>query len=520
MHAFSHDPSTSEFNGRSLLETAFRHKKKVLFLPTSILLLAALVILFAPRKYRSEGKLFMQVGRESISLDPTATTSDTIALQSFDRAQEIVTVVDMLQSRGISEKTVERLGADVVLAKSGPGVAQGSSLSKVVGNFVGTVVGMLRSIDPVSDQERAILRIERNLEVESENDSTLIAIRYDAKTPELAQLVAQTILDVYRQEHLRLHRTPGSKQFFEQQRDALRSQLDDSVNALRAAKNRMKIVSIESRRNTLESRLAEIELSHYRTRQQLAATEGRMKDLRKQIGATPERIVSAETTVPNTGTDILRSQLYDLQVLMLDLQSKYSEDHPAIQTTREQLKQAEAMIAKESLDRQETTNDVNPNHMSLALSLAEAESELAGFMAQRDQINRQSEAVQAELKELNDNELEIDQLTRESDLARANYFRYAENLEKARINQELDNQRISNAIEAQAATRAEKPIRPNKLLIGVLSLFLAFVSAASVVLILDRYNDRISAPEQLEQALQTPVFSVIPEERAFARVHA
>ena len=53
-------------------------------------------------------------------------------------------------------------------------------------------------------------------------------------------------------------------------------------------------------------------------------------------------------------------------------------------------------------------------------------------------------AVQEELKQLNASELELTRLEREIDLARTNYRKYAENLEQARIDQELEQAKISS----------------------------------------------------------------------------
>lgn len=498
----------------------FRNKKKVAFVPLLILSLAALFILFAPREYQSEAKLFMQIGRESVNLDPTATTGDTISLQSTTRDHEIVTVMESIKSRGTIEKVVDQLGADVVLGKDGVGEKKPNFLVKTLRTGVGKVVQLLQQIDPISDRERAIILIERNLDIEAENDSTLITATYDAETPELAQLVVQKLLDVYRNEHRRLHRTSGSRDFFAQQHDKLKSQLDDCVDQLRLAKNRMGVVSVESRRGTLESRMASIEISLYENLQELAANRARVADIKKQLAATPERLVSAETTVPNTGTDLLREQVFELQVLMLDQQAKYSDDHPSLMATRNQLKEAQAMLDAESVDRRETTNDINPNHRQLTLSLAQEGSQLAGVVAQNNKLNEQRGTVAADLKQLNDFELEIDQLNREVSLARTNYFRYAENLEKARIDEELDEKAISNAIEAQAATLAQKPIRPNKLLIAALSVMLSAFSVGALVLVSEKLSNPIYKEEQLEESLQLPVFGVLPEQKKYMKTLA
>ncbi len=503
----------SSYGIGDFIKALFRNKKKVVIVPLVILSLATIVILFAPREYRSEAKLFMQVGRESLKIDGTATTGDTIAMQSNNRDGEIITAMEAFKSRGTIEKVVDQLGADVVLGQVGVGEESSNFLVRALRWGVGVPIRIFKNIDPVSDRERAIILIERNLYVGAENDSTLITASYDAESPELAQLVTQTLINVYRDEHLRLHRTVGSKQFFTQQHDALKQQLDEAMDKVREAKNRMNIVSIESRRSTLEERMANIELSLYGNLQQLASTRAKVADNRKQLANTSQRMVAEETTVPNTGTDLLREQVFALKVLMLDQQSKYSDDHPSLQVTREQLVEAQAMLKAESVDRQETTNNSNPNHRALTLALAQEDSVLAGLVAQSNELNEQRSIVVADLKKLNDHELELDQLERASQLARGNYFRYAEKLEKARIDEELDNNAISNAIKAQEATFAEKPVSPSKLLIGSLAMMLSFASVVSLVLISENLSNPIYKAEQLEESLQLPVFGVVPEHK-------
>ncbi len=489
----------------------FRNKKKVITVPIVVLGLAALFIVFAPRAYESEGKLFLQIGRESVKLDPTATTGDTISVHSNDRDSEIVTVMESLKSRGTIERVVDRLGEDVILGRGSVGEKKTNVFVQALRTAVGTAVSLVRNLDPITDRERAIITVERGLEVDAESESTLITARYEAETPELAQLVAQTLLDVYREEHLRLHRTSGSREFFDRRYSELEQQLNDAVTSLNDAKNRMGIVSIESRRGTLEARLANIELNLYDNVRQLAAARARVADIRKQLAATPERMVAEETTVPNTGTDLLRDQVFELEVLMLDQQAKYSDDHPALRATKSQLQKARAMLETESRDRRETTNDINPNHRTLSLALATEASSLAGIVAQNDALNEQREAVAGDLKKLNNHELEIDQLQRQVQLARTNYDRNTDNRVKAEIDALLDENAISNAKVAQTATLAQKPVSPNKLLIAALSLMLSGFAVVSLVLISEKLSTPIYKEEQLEEALQLPVYGVLPE---------
>ncbi len=105
----------------SFWELVFRHKKKILFVPVAVGALSVAVILFFPRTYRSEAKLFLQVGRESVGLDPTATTGQTISLMQSNRENEVKSAMDVLLSRSIIASTVDEIGPEVVLAGGAEG---------------------------------------------------------------------------------------------------------------------------------------------------------------------------------------------------------------------------------------------------------------------------------------------------------------------------------------------------------------------------------------------------------------
>src|SRR5690606_16005629 len=117
----------------------------------------------------------------------------------------------------------------------------------------------------VSKREQAIITIQDNYWVNAEFDSTVIVLTYDGETPKLAQQVVQAIVDVYEDMHVRLHQTAGSKPFFEQQRTALAEQLAHAEAALRDVKNQAGLASVDARRDTLEKRLADIELARNTT---------------------------------------------------------------------------------------------------------------------------------------------------------------------------------------------------------------------------------------------------------------
>jgi uncharacterized protein involved in exopolysaccharide biosynthesis len=504
------DQSAKTMSRRAVCEVIYRHKKKVLLIPLVSMLVGALAILYLPRKYRSEAQIFLRLGRENIGLDPTATTSQTVLTPQPDRKDEVLSVINVIQSRGVAAQVVDRIGAQTVLSGGAAGGGNSISLAQIVVAPLRLVANWLRQIDPVSDRERAIVELKNQLGVHADRGSTLLTISYDAKTPAAAQQVCSAVVEAYRQAHMRIHRNEDSRPFFAEQRDRLREQLDTSLDALRKAKNETGLSTVAQRRESLESQYNSVELARLTLQQKLATSQAQLADLEQQLAQVSERQVHDKKSVPNSGADLLRQQLYTLQVQSMDLEARYNEAHPLVQAVKEQVREAQRLLASQTAQRTETTDSINPIHQQLSLALRQEQSRCAGFMASLAQLNEQRESVQTSLRALNDHELTIDQLTRRVDLARGNFLHYAQNMEEARIDQELESGGISNLSIVHTATLAEKPVSPSKPLVALATLIFATAGTAAIVLASEVLNDRLRTEDDVTRELDLPVLGTIP----------
>ncbi len=503
---------------RSIGEVLFRNKKKIIVFPLLALALGAAVFVYCPRTYRSESQIFLRVGRESIGVDPAATAGQTISMQSGDRKDEVKSAVEILKSRSVISQVVDVVGPEIVLNGESGDVKEPNPILEKVLVPVRQLTAAIKSLDPVSDREEAIVLIERHLQVDAERESTVIEIKYDAKTPLLAQQVCSAIVEIYRDEHMRIHRDEASGPFFTEQQNRLQKQLDDSMESLRAAKSEMGLSSIESRRATLEAQFSAIELDRLSTDQQLSTSQARLADLDAQLAKVPERLVASKKSIPNQGADLMREQLYALQVKSLDLHARYSDSHPLVQAIDGQLEQAKQLLGQQSEERTETTDDINPIHRDLALQFKNEQNVLAGLKARAKELRQQKETVLADLRAVNQFELKLDQLNRQVELARGKYFQYARTMEESRMDHELENQRMSNVSVVQPATFAEKPISPSKPLVALATLVLATAGTAALVLGSERLGDRLRNESDIEHRLGLPVLGAIPGDRLHRRV--
>jgi capsular polysaccharide biosynthesis protein len=88
------------------------------------------------------------------------------------------------------------------------------------------------------------------------------------------------------------------------------------------------------------------------------------------------------------------------------------------------------------------------------------------------------------------------------------------------MDEELNNERITNVNRVQEATLAEKPVSPSKAIVGAIALLLATTGATALVLTCERSDTRLRSEEQIEQVLQIPVLAAVPEGREYGALPA
>jgi polysaccharide biosynthesis protein PslE len=500
LHQFVSPPAAAEWyegfsmidsnssNSSSIVADIFnRHRKAIILWPLGCVIAGVLFYIFCPRTYQSEARLFLRVGRESVGIDPAATTGQTMPLYTADRKDEVRSTQEIFRSRTVAAAVVDELGPEVIL---GRGADTGGSVAEFVTKPIGWVKGFVSSLDPISDRETAIITVERSLFVGGEQQATMIILRYTAKSPQLAQQVCREIVRVAQQEYMRVHRSAESTPFFTEQQNRLREQLDTSLEALRKAKNEMGLSNVDQRRETLETQYRAVELDRLSTNQQLATATASIADLKKQLVDVPERQVTAKKSMPNQGADLLRDRLYQLQVRSMELQSRYNESHPLVVAVNDQLTEAEKVVAEQSDQREETTDEINPIYRELSLAMKREQSVAAGLEARLIALDKQREAVLVELRELNGHDVLIDQLSRDADVARDRFLQYSRTMEEARIDLELQNENINNLSRAQEPTLAERPVNPSKKLTAAGTVCLAIGGVFAAVL----FSESTSGP--------------------------
>ena len=271
---------------------------------------AIFAMFFLPRSYVSEAMIFVKLGRETVSLDPTATTGSTISVLDT-RDNEINSIRDMLYSRGLVEKVVDRIGPEVILGDD-------------------ELSAETKERDPLekdylnSPRQKAIKTLTEDTYVVSSRKSSVLILHVEAASPELAQRIVKEYLDVYQVMHTGAHQTPDSNDFFGQQSQLKRRQWQESMKALQVAKEDAGVVSIEGARENLKEQTHTIESSLMGTISTLSATRARLNKFKLLIDKNPlsQQRVSADYVEAKADLSALLAQKATLESQLDELLDK------------------------------------------------------------------------------------------------------------------------------------------------------------------------------------------------------
>ncbi|HEX4412592.1 MAG TPA: hypothetical protein VH107_03120 [Lacipirellulaceae bacterium] len=522
--------NSRQITPRGVARMVFRYRRRMVLIFVSVMLLTLVAIAVYPRSYSSEAKLFIRVGRESVALDPTATTGQTIMLQKT-QVDEVNSALQVLLSRDVMQSAAQRIGADRIVsdaksttagnANEAPPSDLSGSISKGLSwitEHVTQTMAALRLSDPATPEEMAIRKLENGLKAFAPKDSTVISVTYSAASPQLAHDVVEAVTSGFLDEHLRLNHTEGSQAFFAEQVESLQKQLTAGQDALRDCKNKFGISTIESRRTVFAEQLKDIELQRLSTQRELAYSDAEIADLTKAIASLqPELVTNRVNGFANEGKDLMRAKLYELEIEESKLRAKYSDGHPLLEQIQKQRKEAEALLKDMPDDRTQTTAALNPNQKQLEFDLIQAKAKKEAQQARLNTAQKQRDDLTTQLNELNDHEVQIGDLERNVQILDGKYRMHVEKLEQARLNDALGRDGIQNVKVAQEATLVGKPTSPKKPLLLALGFVLAIGGAAAVPLLAEMMDQTLRSTEEVETELGLPVLISLPYQKRWNR---
>jgi polysaccharide biosynthesis protein PslE len=471
-----------------------RHRRKVvLFCLLAVGADLAWVVL-ARRTYESEAKLYLRVGRESLTLDPSATTGQTVQLQQTLENQ-INSTLQIFDNRYLAEQVVDQIGATNILA----GDLRGDSdqrVSHASFNLLGSISTSVGLLDPESDRNRAIRKLQSQTFVSSPRNSSILNVQCRAESPALAQQITQAWVEVFLREHVRLTHTLGSREFFAKQVQDSRQQLAAAEQKLRDAKDAAALSSVDGQRRILDDFQNGLRLRLAANAASLESSKARVVELLLAVCAlSPSPLAQKAVGVSDQAWTLLRERRRTLETREQELRS-HPPGEPLLASLTEQRRRIDAILAAATDTRSQQSAGSNATYQNLHQGLLNEQATLAALTEEHRALEKQAEAARRELHLLNRQAAQIVDLDRQVAILEAQYRTSVEKAEQSRIQEALEQHQISSVNVVQPATFVERPISPNKPLLLVLGVVVSVFGSIGVALLAD-YGHHSKASRRL-----------------------
>ncbi|MGD1018612.1 MAG: Wzz/FepE/Etk N-terminal domain-containing protein [Verrucomicrobiia bacterium] len=468
----------------------FKHKWKIIVCSTAGVLGAVALVAFRPPMYQSEAKLFIRYVLDSKS--PTPTPDGSRMISSYDGQTIINSEIEILNSLDLAEQVVDTIGADKILAKAGGG----------------------------TDRIRAANVVRSGLVVEVPNKSNVMRILFQHPDPNVVQPVLTGLIDSYFKKHAEIHQAFGVvDDYLSQETDQLRAQLAQTEEALRQARNKAGVISLEDSKKDYTDQIAKIRQEMFDAEAELAEHQAALKAI------TPATPVSAEPTnaeptaasLPVDEYKSVSSRVDELWKKEQELAAQFTDENTLVKGIRQQI--AEAEQSKRTLEEKYPaltrlgTPASNPGtpRTGNSIDVGTETTQVLAIQSKIKVLSGQLDQIRQEAGTMDQMDSTISDLQRKKKLDEANYQYFSSSLEQARIDEAVNHGKLSNISKIQAPSPpfrapAGSPKKIAMIVAGgvILGLGWAFL----IELLLDR---SVKRPIDVQAKLRLPLFLVIPD---------
>ncbi len=499
-------------SARDVVQVLFRHKWITILFFLGVSSAAALYAFTAPEIYMSEAKLLLRPGRESIAMDASAVSGNTVAMGA-GRENELNSEISIIKSQALAEQVIDSMIAEV--GQEAPPPREPTAREKIF-QAIQTVKSLPFRLIPsgpaveVSPRDAAAARLSSGIEVQVERNTNILIVSYEGRDPAKARDTLERLIEGYLDRHIEVFASQVTPEFFEEQAKKLQTELAVKEAARDEFRTANKIASLEQQKSSLLDQIMALETELNTAAAEASGAEARIASIEKALSGQSATLITSENLGQiNPAADRLKASLVELRLKETDLSARYPDTHRPLVELRQQIKQTEEMMKREEGTISTTTKGLNPNHMSLQLQLDTERANLNSQKARMEAIKSSMEGPRSELSRITMSEAEMTRLTRDVEVAEQEYRNYREGLQRARISAAMDLDKVSNVSVVQPATFSPVPVKPQRSRILALGLFLGLFGGVFLAFAREYLDDTIHNKETAESKLGVPVLAVI-----------
>lgn len=470
---------------RDIVASLFNRKWLILATLLTSIIATGFFTWYTPEKYESRMKFLIKNLRVET---PVTTGKDDQVIPDNGEVSEgqITSEMELLKSRDLLVEVVKRTGlAKAKVASSG--VTEG-------------------------DVETAVYKLEKDLVLAPVKRANIIEVSYSSTSPQTAARVLSELSQLYLDKHVKLHRPPGTSDFFKTQADQYQKDLRDAENRFSTFEQAKDAVEIDRQKELILTRLTDTNGKLRDLDGKIAQDEKRIAALETQLAGMDRRVVTQSRVLPNQySVERLNTMLVELKNRRIQLLAKFQPEDRVVREVEDQIRETNDALQKATGSTAvEQASDINPLRQPLETELANVKVDQSGNLALRKNLQDQVQQYQAKLTDLAGATAVHNDLQRQVKSAEETYQLYSRKQEESQIEDALDERKITNISVAEAPIVPINPNRSNQMLVLVVGLLSGLLLSFGSAFVIELLRETFLTPRELQAFTGYPILATVP----------
>ena len=373
-----------------------------------------------------------------------------------------------------------------------------------------------------SDIESAVYKLEKELVLAPVKKSNFIEVSYSSTSPQTAALVLNKLGELYLDKHLKLHRPPGTSDFFKNQANQYKDDLKSAENKVSNFEQQKDAVDIDRQKDLILTKLTDVNGKLKDLNGKIAQDDKRIGALQTQLAGMDHRVVTQSKVLPNQySVERLNTMLVELKNRRIQLLAKFQPEDRVVREVDDQIHETTDALQKATKSTAvEQASDINPLRQPLETELANVKVDQAGNLALRKNLEEQVQQYQTKISELAGSTALHNELSRNVKQTEGTYQLYSRKQEESQIEDALDQKKITNISIAEEPIIAQNANHNGQILVVVIGLISGLMLAFGSAFILELLRETFLTPRELQAFSGYPVLATLPLNRKLARRRA
>jgi uncharacterized protein involved in exopolysaccharide biosynthesis len=498
-----HEEDFGRISLRDLLTVMFKRKLLILSIATSVVVLAMVTGITAPRTYEVSATMLVNEARAEMPIAPAA--AQPLIINQVNE-EDLNSEIEVLKSRQLIEEVLISLGIDESTVPEGG--------RKVP--LVGSIKSLLGS-KPLSHFNGLVVHLQKAIAIAPVRRSNAIRITYESADPEWATQVVGKLTERYLERRVERYQSPQAVVFFEQQMRDAQERLEVTERALERYVDESSITIVEegngadtlaAQKAVIMNRLAALETGLDNAEVELESRRRRAASLREMLVVEPERLESSSRFNQDPSTEEIHRALTALRLERDRLLQDFKPDSRHVRDIDTPEDRLETVMSDSSV----SGTEANPVYVELRGELLREDAAIEGTRARVTSLRQQVVESRADLETLNSKAFDLEGLQRDARAAETDYMLYRKKHEEARISAAMDQEKFINVTIAQPAQLPLKPTPRGLKMRLLMALFVGILGGVGLSFGIEMYLDRsFTTGEDIERQLGIPHIASIPE---------